>query len=111
MLLSASQDASVHVFLVARLVDEDDSGSIGKPYGTLKDHTLGIRNVAVGKTSGSHGGRCWTTSDDGTVKVTPRFPVYPLPLGGLRLIFMIDVVSTSTLRPPSDILFPTLGGT
>jgi pre-rRNA-processing protein IPI3 len=70
MLLSASQDASVHVFLVARLVDEDDSGSIGKPYGTLKDHTLGIRNVAVGKTSGSHGGRCWTTSDDGTVKVS-----------------------------------------
>lgn len=75
MLLSASQDASVHVFLVARLVDEDDSGSIGKPYGTLKDHTLGIRNVAVGKTSGSHGGRCWTTSDDGTVKVSPGVSV------------------------------------
>lgn len=69
MLLSASQDASVHVFLVSRLVDEDDAGALGKPYGTLKDHTLGIRNVAIGKTAGSHGGRCWTTSDDGTVKV------------------------------------------
>lgn len=69
MLLSASQDASVHVFLVSRLVDEDEAGSIGKPYGTLKDHTLGIRNVVIGKTAGSHGGRCWTTSDDGTVKV------------------------------------------
>jgi len=69
MLLSASQDASVYVFLVSRLVDEDDAGALGKPYGTLKDHTLGIRNVAIGKTAGSHGGRCWTTSDDGTVKV------------------------------------------
>lgn len=69
MLLSASADASVHVFLVSRLVDEDDTGAIGKPYGSLKDHTLGIRSVAVGKTSESHGGRCWTTSDDGTVKV------------------------------------------
>jgi pre-rRNA-processing protein IPI3 len=69
MLLSASQDASVHVFLVSRLVDEDDAGALGKPYGTLKDHTLGIRNVAIGKTAGSHGGHCWTTSDDGTVKV------------------------------------------
>lgn len=69
MLLSASQDATVHVFLVARLVDEDDSGAVGKPYGTLKDHTLGIKNITVGRTSGSHGGRCWTTSEDGTVKV------------------------------------------
>jgi pre-rRNA-processing protein IPI3 len=74
MLLSASQDASVHVFLVSRLVDEDDAGALGKPYGTLKDHTLGIRNVAIGKTAGSHGGRCWTTSDDGTVKVCLPLP-------------------------------------
>ena len=55
--------------MVSRLVDEDDTGAIGKPYGTLHDHTLGIRAVAVGKTAGSSGGRCWTASDDGTVKV------------------------------------------
>jgi WD40 repeat protein len=69
LLLSASLDASVHVYVVSRLVDEDDSGAVGKPYGTLSDHTLGIRAVAVGRTAGSSGGRCWTASDDGTVKV------------------------------------------
>ena len=82
MLLSASQDASVHVFLVSRLVDEDDAGALGKPYGTLKDHTLGIRNVAIGKTAGSHGGRCWTTSDDGTVKVPDSRQIHLLILTG-----------------------------
>jgi pre-rRNA-processing protein IPI3 len=70
LLLSASLDASVHVFMVSRLVDEDDSGIIGKPYGTLGDHTLSIRAVAVGKTAGSSTGRSWTASDDGTVKVS-----------------------------------------
>lgn len=70
MLLSASQDATVHVFLVARLVDEEDSAPVGKPYGTLKDHTLAVKNLTVGRTSGSHGGRCWTASEDGTVKVS-----------------------------------------
>lgn len=76
VLLSASLDSSVHVYLISRLVGEDDAGSIGKPYGTLKDHTLGIRAVAVGKTAGAHGGRCWTASEDGTVKV--NFTVFDL---------------------------------
>ncbi len=62
-------DSSVHCFLVSRLVNDNDPGAIGKPYGTLGDHTLGIRAVAVGKTAGSSGGRCWTASDDGMVKV------------------------------------------
>lgn len=70
ILLSASIDASVHVYVVSRVVDEEDSGAVGKPYGTLSDHTLGIRAVAVGRTAGSSGGRCWTASDDGTVKVS-----------------------------------------
>lgn len=70
VLLSASLDSSVHVYLISRLVAEDDAGLIGKPYGTLRDHTLGIRSVAIGKTAGAHGGRCWTASDDGTVKVS-----------------------------------------
>ncbi|KAK4687330.1 pre-rRNA-processing protein IPI3, partial [Tremellales sp. Uapishka_1] len=75
LLLSASLDASVHVFLVSRLVDEDDTG---RPYGTLGDHTLGIRAVAVGKTAGSSGGRCWTASDDGTVKIWSLHPPFNL---------------------------------
>jgi pre-rRNA-processing protein IPI3 len=55
LLLSASLDSSVHVFMVSHLFDDET----GKPYGT----------VVVGKTAGSAGGRCWTASDDGTVKV------------------------------------------
>lgn len=70
VLLSASLDSSVHVYLISRLVAEDDSGPVGKPYGTLKDHTLGIRALVAGKTAGAHGGGCWTASDDGTVKVS-----------------------------------------
>lgn len=69
LILSASLDASVHVYLVSRLVDDDDPKTMGKPYGTLGDHTLGIRAVAVGHTTSSSGGRCWTASEDGTVKV------------------------------------------
>jgi WD40 repeat protein len=65
LLLSASLDSSVHVFMVSHLFNDET----GKPYGTLGDHTLGVRAVVVGKTAGSAGGRCWTASDDGTVKV------------------------------------------
>ena len=67
MLLTSSLDSSVHVYLVSRLVDPE--GDVQKPYGTLNDHTLGIRNVIVSRTSGSGGGRCWTASEDGTVKM------------------------------------------
>ncbi|RSH95363.1 Pre-rRNA-processing protein ipi3 [Saitozyma podzolica] len=78
ILLSASLDASVHVYVVSRVVDEEDSGVVGKPYGTLSDHTLGIRAVAVGRTAGSSGGRCWTASDDGTVKMWSLYPPFDL---------------------------------
>lgn len=70
MLVTASSDASAHVFLVSRLLDDDSSSPYGKPYGSLGDHTLGITGVALGKTAGINGGRCWTISEDGTVKVS-----------------------------------------
>lgn len=70
LLLSSSPDAAVHVFLVARLLDDDSSAPYGKPYGSLTDHTLAISSIALGKTAGSSGGRCWTAAEDGTVKVS-----------------------------------------
>ncbi|ORY26263.1 WD40-repeat-containing domain protein [Naematelia encephala] len=78
ILLSSSLDASVHVFLVSRLMDEEDPGSSGKPYGSLADHTLAVRAVSVGRTAGSSGGRCWTASDDGTIKVWSLRPPFNL---------------------------------
>lgn len=69
LLLSSSPDAAVHVFMVARLLDDDSSTPYGKPYGSLTDHTLAISSLALGKTTGSSGGRCWTAAEDGTVKV------------------------------------------
>jgi len=67
LFLTSSLDSSVHVYLVSRLVDPE--GDVQKPYGTLNDHTLSIRDVIVSKTSGAQGGRCWTASEDGTVKI------------------------------------------
>ncbi|BEJ14758.1 hypothetical protein CspHIS471_0405250 [Cutaneotrichosporon sp. HIS471] len=69
-LVTASADASVHVFLVAQLTDVESSSSpYSKPLGSLGDHTLAITAVALGKTMGVSGGRCWTASEDGTVKM------------------------------------------
>lgn len=69
-LVTASADASVHVFLVSQLVDaESSSAPYSKPLGSLGDHTLAITAVALGKTAGVSGGRCWTASEDGTVKM------------------------------------------
>lgn len=67
MFLSGSLDSSVHVYLVSALLEE---GNMGQPYGTLRDHTLAITDIQVGKTAGINGGRCWTASEDGTVKVS-----------------------------------------
>ena len=100
VLLSASLDSSVHVYLVSRLVGEDDAGSIGKPYGTLKDHTLGIRAVAVGKTAGAHGGRCWTASEDGTVKVRHTVPSVSLLLTVIGRYGPSTLLSICSLRLP-----------
>lgn len=69
LLLSSSADAAVHIFLVSRLVNCDATSPVGKPYGSLSDHTLGITAVAIGKSTADGNGRCWTGSEDGTVKV------------------------------------------
>jgi pre-rRNA-processing protein IPI3 len=71
LLISSSADASVHVFVVAHLLDPDTPGTYSQPYGTLGDHTLAITAVAVGRTANANGGRCWTAAEDGTVKVRP----------------------------------------
>ncbi|CAD6575096.1 MAG: Pre-rRNA-processing protein ipi3 [Tremellales sp. Tagirdzhanova-0007] len=78
LLLSASLDSSIHVFLVSRLVGNEDTGNNGKPYGTLRDHTLSVRAVTVGRTASSSGGRCWTASEDGTVKMWSLHPPFEL---------------------------------
>ncbi|KAL7421225.1 Pre-rRNA-processing protein ipi3 [Cryptotrichosporon argae] len=75
VLVTASPDARAHVFLVARLLDPADEG---RPYGTFGDHTLGITAVAVGRTAGVGGGRCWTASEDGTVKMWSMHPPFDL---------------------------------
>ncbi|TXT08745.1 hypothetical protein VHUM_02873 [Vanrija humicola] len=78
LLISASTDASVHVFVVAHLLDSDTPGTYSQPYGTLGDHTLGITAVAVGKTANANGGRCWTAAEDGTVKMWSLSPPFDL---------------------------------
>ena len=49
-----------------------------RPYGTLNDHTLGITAVALGQTAGAGGGRCWTASEDGTIKLWSLGPSFDL---------------------------------
>lgn len=77
LLLSSSLDSSIHIYLVSRLVDPAEEG-LPKPYGTLNDHTLGIRDVVVSRTSNVAGGRCWTASEDGTVKMWSLHPPFNL---------------------------------
>jgi pre-rRNA-processing protein IPI3 len=67
MLLTSSLDSSVHVYLLSSILDP--AGDTPKPYGTLADHTLAITDVVVGRTASVNGGRCWTASEDGTVKL------------------------------------------
>ena len=76
ILLSSSLDSAVHVYLVSRLFDR--SSSFHKPYGALTDHTLPIRDVHLSHTSSVSGGRCWTASEDGTVKVWSLHPPFDL---------------------------------
>lgn len=97
LLLSSSADAAVHVFMVSRLIDSDASISVGKAYGSLSDHTLGINAVAVGKATAESSGRCWTASDDGTVKVSlPRTtPLLTSQMWSLQVPF--DLLATFTL--------------
>ncbi|WVQ81427.1 hypothetical protein IAT38_003551 [Cryptococcus sp. DSM 104549] len=78
ILLTTSLDSSAHVYLVSRLIDPEDPASAGKPYGSLSDHTLAVRCAVVGKVAGSQGGRCWTASDDGTVKMWSLAPPFDL---------------------------------
>ncbi|WWD21046.1 hypothetical protein CI109_105527 [Kwoniella shandongensis] len=78
LLISTSLDSSAHVYLVSRLIDPEDQASAGKPYGVLSDHTLAVRCVGLGKMAGSAGGRCWTASDDGTVKMWSLHPPFDL---------------------------------
>ncbi|WOO83475.1 Pre-rRNA-processing protein IPI3 [Vanrija pseudolonga] len=78
LLISSSADASVHVFVVAHLLDPDTPGTYSQPYGTLGDHTLAITAVAVGRTANANGGRCWTAAEDGTVKMWSLSPPFDL---------------------------------
>ncbi|WWC97842.1 hypothetical protein V866_004729 [Kwoniella sp. B9012] len=78
ILISTSLDSSTHIFLVSRLIDPEDQASAGKPYGSLTDHTLAVRGVGLGRLAGSMGGRIWTCSDDGTVKMWSLHPPFPL---------------------------------
>lgn len=75
LLISGSDDAAVHVFLVSRLLD-DTTSPYGKPYGSFSDHTLAITALAVGRTAGCAGGNVFTASEDGTVKVRSNSMLY-----------------------------------
>ncbi|WVO15267.1 hypothetical protein L204_102923 [Cryptococcus depauperatus] len=76
LLISMSLDSSVQIYLVSRLVDPEDTVEATKPYGVLKDHTLGVRCAALGVLG--IGGRVWTCSDDGTVKLWSLTPPFDL---------------------------------
>ncbi|KAL0247606.1 hypothetical protein I308_103682 [Cryptococcus tetragattii IND107] len=78
LLISTSLDSSVHVYLVSQLIDPEDPSKAGKPYGMLKDHNLAVRCVGLGRVAGSEGGRLWTASDDGTVKMWSLHPPFDL---------------------------------
>ncbi|WRT68936.1 uncharacterized protein IL334_005918 [Kwoniella shivajii] len=78
ILISTSLDSSAHIFVVSKLIDPEDPALAGKPYGSLTDHTLAVRSVGLGRLAGSMGGRIWTCSDDGTVKMWSLHPTFPL---------------------------------
>lgn len=102
LLLSSSADAAVHIFLVSRLVNCDATTPVGKPYGSLSDHTLGITAVAVGKSTADGNGRCWTASEDGTVKVrTDVKSILTYQMWSLQAPF--DLLATFTLPPSVSI--------
>ncbi|OXG31405.1 pre-rRNA-processing protein IPI3 [Cryptococcus neoformans Bt15] len=78
LLISTSLDSSTHIYLVSQLIDPEDPTKAGKPYGTLKDHNLAVRCIGLGRVAGSQGGRLWTASDDGTVKMWSLHPPFDL---------------------------------
>lgn len=103
LLISTSLDSSTHIYLVSQLIDPEDPTKAGKPYGTLKDHNLAVRCIGLGRVAGSQGGRLWTASDDGTVKVCLLFFFF------IPSFFYAPFTDTHhaqmwSLHPPFDLL-------
>ncbi|ORX39063.1 WD40-repeat-containing domain protein [Kockovaella imperatae] len=94
LLLSSSLDASSHVFLVSQLVDP--SLPLPKPYGSFSDHTLPVLSVCVSRSSSVAGGRAFTCSEDGTVKLWDLYPpftllsTFALPAGSTPVQVVVD---------------------
>lgn len=67
-LLTASEDASVHVWLVGQLLEHDTDQGRPSPLYSWSDHTLPITDIKVGAGSLTSA-RVYTASLDSTVKV------------------------------------------
>jgi pre-rRNA-processing protein IPI3 len=68
-LVSASDDASVNVWLLTKLLDEQEDITVApSPYYSWSDHSLPVTDIVCG--TGTFGSaRIWTSSLDHTVKV------------------------------------------
>lgn len=68
-LISASDDASVNVWLLTKLLDEQEDITVApSPHYSWSDHSLPVTDIVCG--TGTYGSaRIWTSSLDHTVKV------------------------------------------
>ncbi|KAF5355330.1 hypothetical protein D9758_006052 [Tetrapyrgos nigripes] len=76
-LISGSDDSSINVWSVARLLDEDTQNELALPYFTLTDHTLPITDIICGVGSFPTC-RILTSSIDHSVKVCQSFRILQL---------------------------------
>ncbi|KAJ3571922.1 hypothetical protein NP233_g3442 [Leucocoprinus birnbaumii] len=82
-LVSGSEDSAVNVWLVARLLDDDEQSDLPTPHYTLSDHTLPITDIKCGvgasltcrllTASVDHSVKLWDLST-GTLLTTFQFP-------------------------------------
>lgn len=94
LLLIGSEDSSITVYSIAKLVDNESSNTIPSPYTVLSDHTLTITDLQVGKGK-SVDCRVWSTSLDGTVKVWALNPPclltsFTLPVSQIPTCLAVD---------------------
>ncbi|KAI7853291.1 WD40-repeat-containing domain protein [Circinella umbellata] len=103
-LLTASEDATVHVWLVGRLLEhaggnQDDDGTSGSsrpaPLFSWSDHTLPVTDMYIG--SGTMAtARVYTSSMDNTVKA------WDLATGELLTTFLFSKPVSSVIADPSE---------
>ncbi|KAF5362425.1 hypothetical protein D9756_002430 [Leucocoprinus leucothites] len=97
-LISGSEDSSVNVWLVARLLDNDGQSDLPIPHFTLSDHTLPITDIKCG-VGASLTCRLLTASVDHSVKL------WDLASGTLLTTFQFPQVITHLAWDATERLF------